>query len=338
MKKRLLRPPQNHGEIIFLPDLERFISQINSDSIIGTAHQPYFFHPGISLKFISLEKLSCGSKRMIFLDSDMVKITVKIPAKDRTELIFFINSDSVLDGYPTPEEKQWDDFFDRIESCLRQCLFNGARDILDNFLHFKDIFFKNSRHKLLKEVLAESFLQFYSLKSDYCFLSDLTRTQEFQQFLLKIYNEAEKFQEIFNTALDEYRQNFRFRYKNFPFPKLQDDELPFWIIKEDKRIKCFRKDLALEDIKRSKIFPRAVTLTLFLRLYQTNFFVHGIGGANYEWVQDRIIERFFKQQPPAYAVISGTFLINDFKEREFPYFLFSPEKIKESYRLRSCLE
>ena len=84
----------------------------------------------------------------------------------------------------------------------------------------------------------------------------------------------------------------------------------------------------IKDFDTSLILPRAVTLTLFLRLYRLDLFIHGVGGGNYEWIQDRIIERFFKQKPSPYAVVSGTFLIDEYKERNFPYFFYSPEKIK----------
>ncbi len=71
-------------------------------------------------------------------------------------------------------------------------------------------------------------------------------------------------------------------------------------------------------------------MTLFLRLYKTDIFIHGVGGRNYEWIQDRIIEKFFKNPPPPYAVISGVFLSKGFKTRDFPYFFFNPGRIKGS--------
>ena len=113
------------------------------------------------------------------------------------------------------------------------------------------------------------------------------------------------------------------------FPKLEEDELPFWIVHEGKRSRCYKKDMEKSDAETFTIFPRAVTLTIFLRLYILDIFIHGIGGGNYEWIQDRIIERFFDQSPPPYAVISGTFLLENSKERDLPFFLFDPEKIKE---------
>jgi hypothetical protein len=329
MKKRLLKPSQNNGELILLPEKRLFLNQIQSASVICAAHQPYFFHPGISLKFILLESLPKGRKEAIFLDTDIVKIEAKIPVSfNAFKIISLVDTNSVLYNYPTPEKDKLYAFFNDLEDNLKRADVDVQNLALANFLRFKDIFFKNSNHNFFKEVLVESFRQFYEFRENFYFLSELIQGRDFQEFFLRIYQENARFQETFNAVLDDYRREFRFRYKNYPFPKLQNDELPFWIVKGGQRMPCFKKDIELSEISTLKIFPRAITLTIFLRLFQTDLFIHGIGGANYEWVQDRMIERFFGQQPPLYIVTSGTFLIDNFKERDFPYFLFSPEHIR----------
>ena len=168
------------------------------------------------------------------------------------------------------------------------------------------------------------------IERDYYFLSDLLKNKCYEEFFRKIYVECDLFREIFNAVIDEYGTEFRFRYKNFPFPKLQEDELPFWIVHKNKRFRCFRKDIETSDISKLTIFPRAAALTIFLRLYRLDVFIHGIGGGNYEWVQNRMIERFFKKTPPSYTIISGTFLLENHKERDLSYFFFPPETIRES--------
>ncbi len=55
-----------------------------------------------------------------------------------------------------------------------------------------------------------------------------------------------------------------------------------------------------------KIRPRALTLTLFVRLCVADIFIHGIGGAKYDEVTDDIMRRFFGIEPPAYSVVSAT--------------------------------
>jgi len=330
MKKKLLKPPQNDGQIIFLPDPAIFSSFLKEETRIGTAHQPYFFNPGVSLKFIFLDNLPQKNKEIIFLDTDRISIKVNVPSKEG--FIYpkeFINTKKVLYNYPAPSKDRFLEFFSSLEEAIKNSIPQYSQEILSNLATFKEIIL-TKKYKFLKEVLADSFLEFYGIKRDYCFVSDVIRQQEFRYFFEKIYNEDTTFKEIFNTTLDDYRREFRFRYKNFPFPKLQNDELPFWIVKDGERKRCFKKDLHLSDFKKYVIVPRASTLTIFLRLYRFDFFIHGVGGSNYEWVANRVIEKFFKKRPPLFAVVSGTFFINDLRGREFPYFFYNPLKIKLS--------
>ncbi len=329
MKQRLLKPPPSDGEIIFIPELEKFLAAADKSGAIGLVHQPYFFNPGVSLKFIFLEELPFKRKEIIFLDTDRIGLTLKIPTARGAKMITFINEDCVLCNYLTPNKTEFGSFFDAIEDELKEISWPNSDKIIANFLVFKNIILKNSKRKLLKEVLAESFLEFYDIKQNYQFLSDLIAGQEFREFLENIFEDDVRFREVFNQALDEYHGKFKFRFKNFPYPKLLDDELPFWMVKNARRERLFKNRINREDLKHLVIFPRAYTLTIFLRRYRLNFLIHGIGGGNYEWVQDRIIERFFNQRPSKYAVISGTFLIDGYSDREFPYFLFSPKRIRK---------
>ena len=65
---------------------------------------------------------------------------------------------------------------------------------------------------------------------------------------------------------------------------------------------------ALTDLRRqgAKIRSRALITTLWARLFLGDFFIHGIGGGNYDRVTDTLIAGFFKIDPPRYAVLSGT--------------------------------
>ena len=55
-----------------------------------------------------------------------------------------------------------------------------------------------------------------------------------------------------------------------------------------------------------KIRSRALITTLWARLALGDLFLHGIGGAKYDQVTDRLIERFFGLQPPGIMVLSAT--------------------------------
>jgi hypothetical protein len=58
-----------------------------------------------------------------------------------------------------------------------------------------------------------------------------------------------------------------------------------------------------------KLRTRALTTTLFARLILADLFIHGIGGAKYDELNDEIIRRFYGFEPPAYLVLSATLLL-----------------------------
>jgi hypothetical protein len=55
-----------------------------------------------------------------------------------------------------------------------------------------------------------------------------------------------------------------------------------------------------------KIRSRALTNTLYARLFLGDLFIHGIGGAKYDELTDEIIRRFYGFEPPGYLVLSAT--------------------------------
>jgi len=58
-----------------------------------------------------------------------------------------------------------------------------------------------------------------------------------------------------------------------------------------------------------KIRPRAITTTMFSRLFLSDVFIHGIGGAKYDTVTDEIIQEFFGVTPPDFITISATLFL-----------------------------
>jgi hypothetical protein len=55
--------------------------------------------------------------------------------------------------------------------------------------------------------------------------------------------------------------------------------------------------------------PRALTLTMFQRLFVADLFVHGTGGGRYDRVTDAVISAYYGVEPPAFVVASLTLLL-----------------------------
>ena len=65
--------------------------------------------------------------------------------------------------------------------------------------------------------------------------------------------------------------------------------------------------------------PKAVSLTLFVRLYLADWFIHGAGGARYEKITDRLIEDYYQLKPLSFGVVTATMrlpLTNPGKEQD----------------------
>ena len=165
-------------------------------------------------------------------------------------------------------------------------------------------------------------------------------TDGFYHFLLHILYEAERFAKIYNEKLAEYRRIHKIRSKANPLPDLKvlgdSIEIPFWVwVAGGQRAKCYvvnegedikitdgaevlvtlkKGDDVINNITRLKtlmeagikIRPRAITTTMFSRLFFSDVFIHGIGGAKYDTITDEIIKEFFGIDPPGFVTISAT--------------------------------
>jgi hypothetical protein len=94
---------------------------------------------------------------------------------------------------------------------------------------------------------------------------------------------------------------------------------------------------AVDELKRFlhrhnvRLSPRALTLTMFLRLFVADQFVHGIGGGRYDQVTDDVIRNFFNMEPPHFAVTTATLYFPTAVGRKRPCF---PCLAHEGHKLR----
>jgi hypothetical protein len=173
--------------------------------------------------------------------------------------------------------------------------------------------------------------------------SRLWTNEPYLAFACHILASAGNFAEIYNTALAEYRTAHNIDNPGRPMPDLHVDdascEVPFWL--DDLanntrsratvhggdgqwRLESGKNSMAISASKdpiasatelknflaehHLRLAPRALTLTMFLRLLVVDQFIHGIGGGRYEQVNDRVIHRFFGFEPPAFSVTTATLL------------------------------
>jgi hypothetical protein len=177
--------------------------------------------------------------------------------------------------------------------------------------------------------------------------STLVDSPALQHFIASILADLPRFHAAHNAALEEYRVVHKLRSVSQPLPDLarRDDELeaPFWIWNRQdptrRRLWVTRNgnSIRLSDggayswecddanvgniaaLLRGmnedgfaggfKVRPRALVSTMMLRLLASDLFIHGIGGAKYDQVTDRIIADFFGIEPPGFLTATGTRLL-----------------------------
>ena len=173
-------------------------------------------------------------------------------------------------------------------------------------------------------------------------LSPLCRAEPYLAFVCHVLARADQFAADYNGALDEYRRENRVRTPGRPMPNLkvtaETAEVPFWLDSFTDRsrtratvtrrpngwaLHCPTGDeLLLQPSAAAaglssqfaqwlrthnlRLAPRALTTTMLIRLLLADQFVHGIGGARYDQVTDKLIAKHFGVEPPRFAVTTAT--------------------------------
>jgi hypothetical protein len=290
---------------------------VNDTPLILTGHQPELFHPGVWVKNFAAAGLADridGRAVHLIVDNDAVHSTALAvphfdpdPARVRLGHVPFDPA-----GPDLPFERR---------PILDADLFNSLPDRLaDEFARwpFRPLLSSIWRRKKMKETILDLFTAArVERESEWACPQVTVRVSQFitsdawHIFVRHLLADAGRFASIHNAALAAYR------------------EAPFWIFDEEgKRKHCFVPFAG--DPK--SLRPRALTLTLFARLILGDFFIHGIGGAKYDEVTDRIIRDYFGIDPPAYQVVTGTLHL------PFPHFPHSAADVRHMERFRRDLD
>ncbi len=221
----------------------------------------------------------------------------------------------------------------------------NMQDMFEQFVNRIDAYYQQGCRDMVGLLTAarRSLEEDFGIENLEAPVSWMCDTDGFYHFLLHILDEAERFVKIYNEKLAEYRRIHKIRSKANPLPDLKvlgdSIEIPFWVWKTGgQRSKCYMKnegdDIKITDgaevlvtLKKGddvintitrlktlmeagiKIRPRAITTTMFSRLFFSDVFIHGIGGAKYDTITDEIIKEFFGIDPPGFVTISATLFL-----------------------------
>jgi hypothetical protein len=174
-------------------------------------------------------------------------------------------------------------------------------------------------------------------------VSKLCQSDAFLNFVTSVITDAVNFTVSYNngisTRVDDVTANSRGSIQYLAIDKKSGlTELPFWLVLPDgKRTSLYVRQEknhkiqigiasgVLEDLayRNGEIYelrstlqqlgyrlrPKAVSLTLFVRLFLADWFVHGVGGTSYEPITDYIIENYYRIKPLKYGVATCTMML-----------------------------
>ena len=295
--------------------------------LIVTGHQCEFIHCGVLIKYMLLNHLAAATNGValnLVVDSDLPKHTsLAIPCLgeqlQRCELSLSSVSPQVPMQYqPAPTADDISRFAAELNALalpdhlrpraqhiieLLQQAAQQASDLAEMFM-------------LLNRRLAEQLhLTWIDLP-----VSLMARSQSFATFAQSLLNDSRRVRQCYNQALADYRRANKIRNPAQPLPPLAEldetiRESPFWVLQPN----CPRQPAYAND--HGDIFagpsptsastgmelrPRALTLTIFARLFLADTFLHGTGGARYDHIADRFIKNYYGIEPPAFAATSAT--------------------------------
>jgi hypothetical protein len=168
-------------------------------------------------------------------------------------------------------------------------------------------------------------------------ISRLCGTEAFARFAADLLDRLPAFHMAYNESVRDYRRRHGIRSPNHPVPDLARDgdwlEAPFWawragskrrgrlFVRPDadgwqlragaERWPDLTRQCAVEIWRRLgtdgfKVRTRALTTTLFARLFLADLFIHGIGGGKYDELTDALLARHYGLEPPGFLVLTGT--------------------------------
>lgn len=325
--------------------------------LLMAGHQPELYHPGVWIKNFLLSaaaERTGGVAINMIVDNDVAgALAIDVPS--RTPDGFQLNRVTLDPGQvaiPYEERPFSDDspFWnaDRtiakllqglVDDPLANDLWNDARRHLSQLRKPAQLI-PAMRHRLERSS---------GLRTLEIPIGRMTGTTAFGNCLSEWLHRAGDLREIHNRCLMDYRRQHRIRSRSHPVPELADEhgaiEVPFWIwsntaplrrraffIRRGSEFELTDLDrlslrLPADDTARAwlelsegsiRIRPRALITTLLARLFFSDLFIHGIGGAKYDQLLDAIIAASWGLEPPAYVTATATFLLPIDVDRSIP--------------------
>jgi hypothetical protein len=262
---------------------------------------------------------------------------IQVPFDERT-------SETPYEEYEVRDEELFRSLPGRVEAHTGTW---GFEPFLRTF--WTELIRQSDRTKLLGERIAATRRQFertWGCQNLEIPVSELNRTEPFAWFACDVLERLPAFRLHYNQSVEAYRKQYGIRSRSHPVPNLALEhdwiEAPFWSWEhgQTRRGRLYAR-LTPEQIElRSDAAPwpalprprgvdgeatvqaylnlnrrglqirsRALTNTLYCRIFVGDYFLHGIGGGKYDEVTDALARAFYRVEPPSYGVLTATLLL-----------------------------
>lgn len=314
--------------------------------VIAVGHQPDFIHAGVWAKNVfgcRLAQSLHGVAVNIGVDSDAPKrLSIRIPVRhDGRWMVQEVHLGKLRSGYAYEQVQplRADDIKKARNEIESTAVGFSSGSMVPSF--FAGVASSNPPDWVNQVIAGRK-----AVESEYDIeLLDLRISRAWWSPLAShLLQDARGFAISYNRALADYRRENKVHSDNRPIPDLLVEgariELPFWLYRDDRpRTRVFvtvnsdditlltddepvtalsTKSIASADdvvdltSKKSGWFlrPRALMTTIWARLLLADLFVHGIGGAKYDRISDRIIESYFGLRAPEIACVTASLYVN----------------------------
>lgn len=142
-------------------------------------------------------------------------------------------------------------------------------------------------------------------------LSHLLRIDAVREVLHLWVNDYERLGVTYNSTLESFRADHKIKNPANPFPNMRIDnssvEVPFWLVGSEERQPLMIARSTGPQIGGDRyLAPRGSIVTLLLRGFCSDLFVHGKGGGKYDPFVDRLADSYLGVSLPRFVVASST--------------------------------
>ncbi|UCF34503.1 MAG: hypothetical protein JSV78_04215 [Phycisphaerales bacterium] len=325
------------------------IAGTDARPILVTGHQPAFVHAGVWAKHVVASRLAQaldGVAVNLVVDNDAPRSTsLEIPRikGDRVDAVpvpfASLRSGQAFEQIP----RQPAEVTSRFEGAVREAM--GDRYERSQFPVFFESF--GGIRRDARDWVDQAVAGRRAIEARFGVRLQDRRVSDHwcSPLLLDILLNAGRFREAYNQALADYRRANKVRGLQRPIPDLIHSEgsveVPVWTYRENevrrrlfvKRLgdtlhlfadneerigevragevsQCDHVQQVLGHLEGWRFRPRALTLTIWARLLLADLFIHGIGGAKYDRISNRIMADYYGVTPPPIACVSATLLVD----------------------------